>query len=154
MRVRLRVQYEESFSTLLNESLQYAPDRTSLVTHHMMVRACRTLTLIRVLTLTLIGPPDSSHAGAHCMHTARTLHAHGGSLCAAKSSSCRCTRRCWCSSSRGWGEARRAAAPSTACVRRASCDGPRRCCARRAGSSPSPSMTAPSEPRGRYSTQP
>ena len=73
MRVRLRVQYEVSFSTLLNESLQYAPDRTSLVTHHMMVRACRTLTLIRVLTLTLKSDPQTHHMR---VHTACTPHAH------------------------------------------------------------------------------
>ena len=87
VRVRLRAQYEESFSTLLNESLQYAPDRTSLVTHHMMVRACR--------TLTPNPKPNRASRPTTCWCT------HSGALCAPASSSCRCTRRGWCSSSRG-----------------------------------------------------
>ena len=90
-------------------------------------------------------------AYAHCVHTGGALSARAPRAAAAYS--CRCTRPCWCSSSRGSGEGRRAPVPKTACVRRASCDGSRRCCVRRAGSNPSPSMTAP-HTRGRASSQP
>ena len=57
-----------------------------------MVCACR------ALTLTLIGPPDLSHAGAHCVqHTACTLHAHA--LTGYLFITPRCTRRDWLPSS-------------------------------------------------------
>ena len=61
-------QYDAIFRVLLNDTLQYSPDRTSLVTHHMLVHTPWLVQLVAHLAL-----GRACEGGAACLHAARGL---------------------------------------------------------------------------------
>ena len=67
----MRCQYEASFRVLLNGTLQYAPDRTSLVTHHALVHTPWLVQLVARLGSSGLG--EACGDPEQCLVVAREL---------------------------------------------------------------------------------